>query len=78
MKKIMSFVLNGESVQAEIEPHLTLLQLLREEFGLTGTKEGVAWVSAGLVRSWSMGRASIPAFFLPWRQKARASRPLRA
>ena len=40
MKRTIQFTLNGETVQAEIEPHLTLLRLLREKIGLTGTKEG--------------------------------------
>jgi carbon-monoxide dehydrogenase small subunit len=47
MKKTLSFVLNGEPVHLEIEPHLTLLQLLREEFGLTGTKEGCGMGECG-------------------------------
>src|SRR5574340_501798 len=38
--KTIGFTLNGEAVQVEIEPHLTLLQVLREKIGLTGTKEG--------------------------------------
>ena len=40
MKQTITFNLNGESVQVEIEPHLTLLQLLRDKLELTGTKEG--------------------------------------
>ena len=40
MKKTISFTLNGESAEVEIEPHLTLLQLLRDKLELTGTKEG--------------------------------------
>lgn len=40
MKQILNFILNGEPIQVEIEPHLTLLQLLREQLELTGTKEG--------------------------------------
>ncbi|RJR16898.1 MAG: (2Fe-2S)-binding protein [Desulfobacteraceae bacterium] len=40
MKKVLSFVLNGHEVSAEIESHKMLLQVLREEFQLTGTKEG--------------------------------------
>ena len=40
MKRTISFVLNGETVHTEIEPHLTLIQLLREKLGLTGTKDG--------------------------------------
>jgi carbon-monoxide dehydrogenase small subunit len=40
MKRTISFILNGETYQVEIEPNLTLLQLLREKLGFTGTKEG--------------------------------------
>jgi aerobic-type carbon monoxide dehydrogenase small subunit (CoxS/CutS family) len=34
------FILNGEPVQVEVPPRWTLLRLLRERLGLTGTKEG--------------------------------------
>jgi aerobic-type carbon monoxide dehydrogenase small subunit (CoxS/CutS family) len=37
---MIRFVLNGNSIQVEVAPHWTLLRLLREELGLTGTKEG--------------------------------------
>ncbi len=47
MKKIISFVLNGEAIEVEIEPHLTLLQLLRDKFELTGTKEGCGMGECG-------------------------------
>lgn len=40
MKKVISFKLNGEDVEAEVEPHWNLLHLLREAFELTGAKEG--------------------------------------
>jgi aerobic carbon-monoxide dehydrogenase small subunit len=40
MKKTVNFTLNGEPVEVEIEPHLTLLQVLRDYLELTGTKEG--------------------------------------
>ena len=32
--------INGESVEAAVEPNQTLLQFLREDLGLTGTKHG--------------------------------------
>ena len=47
MKKTISFILNGEPVELDIEPHLTLLQLLRDEFELTGTKEGCGMGECG-------------------------------
>jgi len=40
MKKMLSFVLNGREVSAEVESHRMLLQVLREQFQLTGVKEG--------------------------------------
>ncbi len=47
MKKKVSFALNGESIEIEIEPHLTLLQVLREKLELTGTKEGCGMGECG-------------------------------
>lgn len=47
MKQILNFILNGEPVQVEIEPHLTLLELLRNELELTGTKEGCGMGECG-------------------------------
>ena len=47
MKQTISFILNGEPVQVEIEPHLTLLQLLRDKLELTGTKEGCGMGECG-------------------------------
>ncbi|MFH0826084.1 MAG: (2Fe-2S)-binding protein [Pseudomonadota bacterium] len=40
MSKEIKFRLNGNYLQMVIEDHWTLLHLLREELGLTGTKEG--------------------------------------
>jgi carbon-monoxide dehydrogenase small subunit len=40
MKMAISFVLNGNRMEMEIEPHWTLLHLLREELELMGTKSG--------------------------------------
>lgn len=36
----MRFVLNGKPVRAFVKPNLTLLDLLRHDFKLTGTKKG--------------------------------------
>lgn len=40
MRHEIRFELNGNEMAVEIEDHWTLLHLLREELGLTGTKEG--------------------------------------
>ena len=40
MKKRISLKVNGESHELEIEPHLRLLDIIRDDLGLTGTKEG--------------------------------------
>jgi carbon-monoxide dehydrogenase small subunit len=40
MKKKIAFVLNGNEIEIEVEPHWTLLHLLRESLELSGTKPG--------------------------------------
>src|SRR4030042_6259083 len=37
---MISFELNGKSIEIEVPSHWTLLRLLREKLDLTGTKEG--------------------------------------
>jgi carbon-monoxide dehydrogenase small subunit len=39
-KILLSLTLNGEARQAFVHPMARLLDVIREEFGLTGTKEG--------------------------------------
>src|SRR5215831_17346699 len=39
-KAHISFVLNGESTEVAFAPHKTLLEVLREDLALTGTKHG--------------------------------------
>lgn len=36
----IGFLVNGERIEAAIAPHRTLLEVLREDLGLTGTKHG--------------------------------------
>jgi len=40
MEEIVQFNLNGRDTEITIDPTLTLLWVLREQFGLTGTKYG--------------------------------------
>ena len=39
-KKHVILTVNGKNVEAEIDPHVTLAEFLREELDLTGTKVG--------------------------------------
>ncbi|HYJ61517.1 MAG TPA: 2Fe-2S iron-sulfur cluster-binding protein, partial [Actinomycetota bacterium] len=40
MKVSATLTVNGTAYPVEIDPHLTLLRAVREEVGLTGSKEG--------------------------------------
>lgn len=40
MKQLITLTVNGESREVAIEPRQSLLQVLRQELNLTGTKEG--------------------------------------
>jgi carbon-monoxide dehydrogenase small subunit len=40
MGKLIQCKVNDESISLEVEPHWTLLRVIRDELGLTGTKEG--------------------------------------
>ena len=40
MKKIISLTVNGVTHDLAVEPRRTLLELLRDDLGLTGTKQG--------------------------------------
>lgn len=40
MERKIKFILNGMGVEVSVPPRWTLLRLLREKLGLTGTKEG--------------------------------------
>ncbi len=40
MKKLLELTVNGERVQAATEPNRTLVDFVREDLGLTGTKQG--------------------------------------
>ncbi len=40
MKRVIQLTINGEVIEAAVEPHDMLLRVLREELGLIGTKQG--------------------------------------
>lgn len=39
-KEDVKFIVNGNEYEVRVEPHMTLLQVLRDELDLTGTKYG--------------------------------------
>jgi len=47
MKKEITFTLNGEAVNVEVDVRWTLLYLLREVLEMTGTKEGCGYGECG-------------------------------
>ena len=47
MKKEITFTLNGETVNVEVDVQWTLLYLLREVLEMTGTKEGCGYGECG-------------------------------
>lgn len=53
----LHFVLNGEPTTAMIDPSARLLDVLREDFGLTGTKEGCGVGECGACTIFMDGKA---------------------
>ena len=50
MKKLVEFSINGEHYELALNSQVTLLEVLREQLGLTGTKEGCGTGECG---SWT-------------------------
>jgi carbon-monoxide dehydrogenase small subunit len=47
MKQVMNFTVNGEPYELLVDTRRTLLEVLRDEMGLTGTKEGCGLGACG-------------------------------
>jgi carbon-monoxide dehydrogenase small subunit len=63
-KAHISFVLNGESAEVAFAPHKTLLEVLREDLGLTGTKHGCELGECGTCTVLVDGRAILSCLML--------------
>jgi len=56
-KEVVSFIVNGNSYELSIEPNMTLIQVLRDEIGLTGTKHSCGVGACGACTVLIDGRA---------------------
>jgi len=56
-KELISFTLNGEIIEVYADPAISLLHLLRNELGLSGTKEGCGEGECGACTVLLDGRA---------------------
>jgi len=63
-KTHINFLLNGESCEVAFAPHKTLLEVLREDLGLTGTKHGCELGECGTCTVLVDGRAILSCLML--------------
>jgi aerobic-type carbon monoxide dehydrogenase small subunit (CoxS/CutS family) len=63
-KAHISFMLNGEAAEIAFAPHKTLLEVLREDLGLTGTKHGCELGECGTCTVLVDGRAILSCLML--------------
>jgi carbon-monoxide dehydrogenase small subunit len=63
LKRIISLFLNGDRVEAEVEPWWTLLYFLREILGLTGAKESCGMGECGTCTVIVNGKAIVSCIF---------------
>src|SRR5713226_2107218 len=64
-KAHIKFVLNGETAEVAFAPHKTLLEVLREELGLMGTKHGCELGECGTCTVLVDGRPILSCLALP-------------
>jgi len=57
----VSLSVNGEPAEVSFAPYKTLLEVLREDLGLTGTKHGCELGGAAPARCWSTASRTFPA-----------------
>ena len=63
-KTHISFTLNGETTEIAFAPHKTLLEVLREDLALTGTKHGCELGECGTCAILVDGRAVLSCLML--------------
>ncbi|HKS89018.1 MAG TPA: 2Fe-2S iron-sulfur cluster-binding protein, partial [Stellaceae bacterium] len=62
--RTIRFTLNGAAVEASVRPHLTLVELLRERFGLFGARESCGQGLCGCCTVLVDGRAVSSCLYL--------------
>ena len=67
MKHILQLHVNGEAYEVLTETHKTLLEVLREDLGLTGTKRGCDLGSCGACTVLIDGKPYLSCLTLAWR-----------
>lgn len=63
-KAHIKFILNGEETEVAFAPHKTLLEVLREDLGLTGTKHGCELGECGTCTVLVNGRSILSCLML--------------
>src|SRR6266851_6226185 len=71
-KTHISFTLNGEAAEVAFAPHKTLLEVLREDLGLTGTKHGCELGECGTCTILVDGSPQLSCLILPLQVEGRA------
>jgi carbon-monoxide dehydrogenase small subunit len=64
MRREIRFTLNGEAVSAQVAPHETLVEVLRESFGLLGARESCGQGMCGCCTVLVNGRAVSSCLYL--------------
>lgn len=64
MRRTLSMKVNGKPVRLEVEPHRTLLEVLRDELDLLGVREGCSTGECGACTVLLNGRAVVSCLVL--------------
>lgn len=64
MKQIATFMVNGKRYELAIEPHMLLVEVLRDELGLTGTKHSCGIGNCGACTVLVDGRTAVSCMVL--------------
>jgi len=75
-KQILSFTVNDEPVEALVQPYVTLLDVLREDLGLTGPKEGCGTGDCGACTVHLDGQPVASCLMLALQARGRAVRTI--